>query len=283
LRVPLHIVKARRERLAALVARHGFLPIQELCRQLGVSEATTRRDLSALQGEKKIKRTYGGAISEFDSRFPSFTDRQDQAKPGKEKIALTALSFLTPGGTYFFDAGTTVYAIAEALSLHPITPLKIVTSSIPAAEILAGVNGIDVFLVSGQLLPRQSVLIGEMAIRSLSFWHFDLAFLSAEGINDAGIWNTQETVVEQQKAVLRRSRRAVFCIDASKLNQHTLHFLMSWSEVDLLLTDLPWKKIELAGIKMTASQYCLATGKGRFEDHPHPINSDSGALPIHIL
>ena len=283
MRVPLHIVKARRERLAALVARHGFLPVQELCRQLGVSEATARRDLSALQDEKKIKRTYGGAISEFDSRFPSFTDRQDQARSGKEKIAATALSFLTAGGTYFFDNGTTIYALAEALSAHPIIPLTIVTSSIPAAEILAGVNGIDVFLVSGQLLPRQSVLLGEMAIRSLGFWHFDQAFLSAEGMDVAGIWNTQATVVEQQKAVLRRSRRAIFCIDSSKLNQQTPNFLMSWSGVDLLLTDLSKKKLDEAGVKIDSAQYCHATGKGHREGRPHSLPSDSVDLPIHIL
>ena len=283
MRVPLHIVKARRERLAALVARHGFLPVQELCRQLRVSEATARRDLSALQDEKKIKRTYGGAISEFDSRFPSFTDRQNQAKPGKEKIAASALSFLTAGGTYFFDNGTTIFAIAEALSHHSVFPLKIVTSSIPLAEILAGVNGIDVFLVSGQLLPRQSVLLGEMAIRSLGFWQFDLSFLSAEGMDATGIWNSQVAVIEQQKAVLRRSRRAIFCIDSSKLKHKTSNLLMPWSELDLLLTDLPWKKIETSGITMSPTQYFHATGKGHSAAHSQSPSSDPAELPIHIL
>ena len=284
MRVPLHIVKARRDRLAALVAQHGFLPVQELCRQLDVSEATARRDLSALQEEKKIKRTYGGAISEFDSRFPSFTERRETAHLVKVKIATTALSFLTPGGTFFFDNGTTIYALAEALSAQPVVPLTIVTSSIPVAEILAGVSGIDVFLVSGQLLPRQSVLIGEMAIRSLGFWHFDLAFLSAEGMTEAGIWNTQPAVVEQQKAVLRRSRRSIFCIDGSKLNQKTSHFLMPWTNVDLLLTDLSQKKMESAGVALKGNQYCHATGKGRGDRHDSTAkNHAHGGLPIHSL
>lgn len=57
MKVPLHVVKARRERLAAMLAQYGYMPVGELCRRLEVSEATARRDLAALAGEKKIKRT----------------------------------------------------------------------------------------------------------------------------------------------------------------------------------------------------------------------------------
>jgi DeoR/GlpR family transcriptional regulator of sugar metabolism len=281
----LYIVKARRERLAAMVAQHGFLPVKELCRRLDVSEATARRDLIALQDEKKIKRTYGGAITEFDSRFPSFTERRAHARSGKEKIAATALSFITPGSTLFFDNGTTVYSIAEALCARPVIPIRIVTSSIPVVEILAAIAGVDVFLVSGQLLPRQSVLIGEMAIKSLAFWRFDLAFLSAEGMNDTGIWNSQAAVVEQQKAVLRRSGRAIFCIDGSKLNRRAPHFLMPWSEVDLLLTEVPKTKLGETRIKLRPGQYCHATGQ-RHQESPQEnpeSDTDSGELPVHVL
>ena len=285
MKVPLHIVQARRERLATLVAQHGFLPVRELCRQLGVSEATARRDLSALEEAKKIKRTYGGAISEFDSRFPSFTERREQSRPGKEKIAVTALSFIMPGSTLFLDAGTTVYAIAEALCTRPVVPLTVVTPSIPVAEILAGIAGIEVFLVAGQLLPRQSVLLGEMAIKSLDFWHFDQAFLSGEGMNEEGLWNSQATIVAQQKAVLRRSHRALFCLDDSKLNRSALSFLMPWRDVDLLLTNVPLRKLEKAGIAIRPTQYCQATGQ---RHRPELLaiqdrTTDAGELPVHML
>ena len=80
MKVPLQIVIARRERLAAMIAEHGYMPVGELCRRLEVSEATARRDLAALANEKKIKRTYGGAVSEFDNRYPSFSERRDRAR-----------------------------------------------------------------------------------------------------------------------------------------------------------------------------------------------------------
>jgi len=267
-----------------MVAQHGFLPVKELCRQLGVSEATARRDLSALEVQKKIKRTYGGAIVEFDSRFPSFTERRDHARPGKEKIAVTAASFIMPGSTLFLDTGTTVYAIAEALCARPVVPLTVVTPSIPVGEIMAETDGIEVFLVAGQLLPRQSVLLGEMAIKSLDFWHFDQAFLSGEGMNDEGIWNSQAAIVAQQKAVLRRSSRVLFCLDDSKLNRTALVFLIPWRDVDLLLTNASPRKLAKAGITLRPAQYCQATGQKPRQDQLASPDHGSGCweLPIHM-
>lgn len=255
MKVPLHVVKARRERLAELITQHGYLPVHQLCERLKVSEATARRDLSALVTEKRIKRTYGGAVSESDDRFPSFTERRDHARVAKAQVAAAALALIKPEQTIFLDAGTTMHALAEAFRERPVVPLTIVTSNIPVAELLSGIPAVDVFLLAGQLLHRQAVLLGETARRSLEFWRFDAAFLSAEGMDLLGLWNSREAIVEQQKAVIRRSRRSVFCLDGSKLKRTAPHFLIPWKKLDALLTDVPRKKLEVAGIRLRANQY----------------------------
>ena len=112
MRVPVHVVEARREKLAALIERHRYLPIGELCRRLDVSEATVRRDLAALASRNKLKRTHGGALAEFNERFPSFRERQASGSRSKAKVARKALGFLKPGGTYFLDSGTTIFALS---------------------------------------------------------------------------------------------------------------------------------------------------------------------------
>ena len=255
MKVPLHIVIARRERLAAMIAEHGYMPVGELCRRLEVSEATARRDLAALANEKKIKRTYGGAVSEFDNRYPSFSERRDRAREAKIVIAQSALNFITPGLTCFLDNGTTTYALAEAFRARPVTPVTIVTSNIPVGEMLASIPGVQVFLLAGQLLPRQSALLGKTALKSLQFWHFDVAFLSAEAMNAQGLWNSQPAIIEQQKAVVARSTRNVFCLDAHKLNREAPHFLLPWSRIDSLLTEAPYDTLLQAGIPLSTQQY----------------------------
>ena len=288
MKVPLHVVQARRERLAQIIEQHRYLPVRELGRRLGVSEATLRRDLAALVQEKKITRTYGGALHEFNDRFPSFRQRRAHASRSKAKIAKAAIALFEPNRTYFFDSGTTIFAVAEAFRSRPVTPLTVVTSNIPVGEMLASIPGVQVFQLAGQLLHLQSTLLGDTAQRSLEFWNFDVAFLSAEGMDARGIWNSQAAIVEQQKVVLRRTVKNVFCIDGSKLNRQAPHFLVPWTEVGLLLTDVPNERLVRAGIDLGENRQISATGKelavGRScEKNPAADNTGGVDLPVHFL
>lgn len=288
MKVPLHIVLARRERLAQIVEQHRYLSVKELCLRLNVSEATLRRDLAVLAQEKKITRTYGGALSEFNDRFPSFRERQGQGARAKGRIATAALRIFQPGKTYFFDSGTTIYAIAEAFRDHPVTPVTIVTSNLPVGEILASIPGVQVFQLAGQLLHLQSTLLGETAQKSLEFWRFDVAFLSAEGMDGEGIWNSQAAIVEQQKVLMGRTGVTVFCLDSSKLNRRAPHFLLPWSEVQLLLTDLAPDKLRDAGIAIRDEQLPSAKSTAKSAASPATPSAtaaDAGPdeFPVHIL
>ena len=179
----------------------------------------------------------------------------------KVRIAKAALSFIKPDSTCFFDSGTTVFAIAEAFAAAPITPVRIVTSNIPVGELLASIPNVEVYLLAGQLLHRQSVLLGDTAKKSLEFWRFDAAFLSAEGMNAEGLWNSQAAIVEQQRVLLKRTQRAIFCMDKSKVGCPAPHFLADWNRVDLLLTDASIEKLKKAGIDLP-DDHCVSISGG---------------------
>jgi DeoR/GlpR family transcriptional regulator of sugar metabolism/ABC-type sugar transport system substrate-binding protein len=53
----------RLERVVSLLDERGFLSVGELGQLCGVSEMTIRRDLEYLDNQKRIQRTYGGAVS----------------------------------------------------------------------------------------------------------------------------------------------------------------------------------------------------------------------------
>lgn len=250
-----------------------------------------RRDLAALEDEKRITRTFGGALKEFNDRFPSFRQRQKQACRSKSRVAKLALGLIEPGKTYFFDSGTTIFAVAEAFREAPVTPVTIVTSNLPVGEMLAAIPGVEVFQLAGQLLHLQSTLLGETAQKSLEFWQFDWAFLSTEGMTPAGLWNSQLAIVEQQKVVLRRSSRHVFCMDGSKLNRQAPHFLVAWKDVDMLLTDVPLERLHAGGLPIGPAHYLGPTGLAHAAsgdpavavavEPASPVNADD--MPIHIL
>jgi DeoR/GlpR family transcriptional regulator of sugar metabolism/ABC-type sugar transport system substrate-binding protein len=54
---------SRLDRIVALVDEHSFLTVNEISRLCNMSEMTIRRDLEQLHNQKRLMRTYGGAVS----------------------------------------------------------------------------------------------------------------------------------------------------------------------------------------------------------------------------
>jgi DeoR/GlpR family transcriptional regulator of sugar metabolism len=64
---------ARQDQIVSLIDGHSFLTVSELSRLCNVSEMTIRRDLEKLDAQKRIQRTYGGAISLRSERLEEET------------------------------------------------------------------------------------------------------------------------------------------------------------------------------------------------------------------
>lgn len=250
MKVPLHIVLARRERLSQMLREHSYLPLSEVCGRLGISEATARRDLSALEQEQSITRTHGGAISEYNRRFPSFRDRLELGTNSKQRIAVAAHKRIKAGQVLWLDGGTTCYALAQAIAAAPLPNLTVVTNNLPAAELLADHEQIAVHLLGGQYFRRSSILAGGHAIAAVNSWKFDTAFLGAEGITEEGLWNSVGDVVALQRAVVNVAGETIFCVDADKVGRTAPEFLVPLSQVQQLLTDASPTALFAAGVKL---------------------------------
>jgi len=260
MRVSLHIVEARRERLRELIRHDGFLPLADICRRLDVSEATARRDLAAIEADGHITRTYGGALADYNSAFASLGERTKRARTAKSRIARAAVRHVPSDGTIFLDAGTTVLAIARLLTRRKTHSITVVTNSLAVASVLGGAPGIALHLLGGIFLHRQATLFGDHAVASLAGWKIDAAFLGAEAMNAEGIWNSHGEVVRLQRAVLQTADRAYFCIDATKLNRTTPHRVATWSEAGCLITDASQSQLREAGIAITDARLINPAG-----------------------
>lgn len=250
MKVPIHIVLARREHLAKILRESAYLPLAQVCERLGISEATARRDLAALEQSQAITRTRGGAISEYNRRFPSFRDRLELAGLSKGRIAASARKLVKPAQTIWLDGGTTCYALAQAIAASPVPDLTVVTNNLPAAELLADHETISVHLLGGQYFRRSSILAGGHCITALKGWQFDIAFLGAEGLTEQGLWNSVRDVVALQRAVFAVTKEAVFCIDAEKVGKQAPELLLPLGDLQHLLTDASTADLAAAGIRL---------------------------------
>jgi len=145
--------------------------------------------------------------------------------------------------------------LAEMLREAPVRPLTCVTSNLPAADLLAEVEGVAVHLLGGQILRRQSVLLGEVACLSAGHWKFDLALLGAEGMTREGLWNSQPAVVDLQRAVIAQTKCAVAMLDRTKLGRTAPQFLGGWEMVTGLLTDASTEALAAEGISSDMTDF----------------------------
>ena len=102
---PEKVLAAERQgRIRELVRARRVVRLQELCRELGVSMATTRRDLEELEKHGDLRRVHGGAVS-LDTRLdePLFDDKTALAAREKQRIAAAALDLIKPGATIYLD------------------------------------------------------------------------------------------------------------------------------------------------------------------------------------
>ena len=122
------------------------------------------------------------------------------------------------------------------------------TNNLPAADVLAEVDGIAVHLLGGQLIHRPSVLLGGAAVTNARLWRFDLALLSAQGMTRDGLWNTEPEIIALQHAVLAQAAAAIALLDSAKIGRTTPHFLTGWAPVTALITDAAPDALAAAGI-----------------------------------
>jgi DeoR/GlpR family transcriptional regulator of sugar metabolism len=134
MKVARHIIEARREAIAKLLSKVGYVPVLEICKQFNVSEATARRDLTELENQRRITRTHGGALSDFNRNFPPLDDRKIEDAEAKRRIGNLAASRVKAGMTVYLDSGSTIFFAAEAIAAAGVPDLQIVTTCLPTAQ-----------------------------------------------------------------------------------------------------------------------------------------------------
>ena len=238
----------RRSRLLDIIRIRGFAALEELVRELGVSESTVRRDLDALEEQGSAKRTHGGVLySGGIPRLAEFDDRQPTNWAAKRAIAATAAAVIEDGETVLLDGGTTTYEVARLLVGRS---LQVVTNSLPVANLFASESRTDLVLLGGYVSPRTGVCLGPYANELLGRLHVTTTVLSAAGISEDGLFNAHLLLAETEQAMLRAASRVMVVADSSKFGRKSLTLVSGLEAIDLFVSDdgLPqrWRDIVAA-------------------------------------
>jgi DeoR/GlpR family transcriptional regulator of sugar metabolism len=208
--------KKRDRRILDLLAERGELTVEDTCREFSISPATARRAFAALALRGLAEKTWGGLRLPGSDMVPSVL-RETRNAEAKDLIAREAALLVQEGDVVAIDGGTTTLRLAPYLANRAV---RIVTNSILIAhrieQLRSGANGAEVFLTGGQVYPGSGLLVGPQAVENLRQYHSQWAFLSVGGLDPEGATNTNQLVVESERAILESTENAVLLADSSK-------------------------------------------------------------------
>ena len=114
------LTEERKLHILKKVNTEKSVTVQELTDELGVSESTIRRDITALSREGKLIKVFGGAVALDEppsSEELSVIVKESINKDEKLRIAKYAASLIMPGDYVFIDSGTTTEYMIDYITV----------------------------------------------------------------------------------------------------------------------------------------------------------------------
>lgn len=243
---PIEFAEERRAHIVDMVNLRGRVKVIDLAEELNVTAPTIRKDIAALDQQRKLRRTHGGALATTPSIEVTIDDRRSSHAAEKQRIAAACLALISPGDSVFLDAGTTTLAIAEHLlaaasgsadQRERVRGLNILTNSIPVAQALAEVGSIHHTLLGGQYRPIADSLAGPVALQTIEQFTVNAAFIGVTGVADGRFSVADLAEADLKRKIIKQARRIIVPMDASKIGLTDFVTVCELKDVDVLVTD----------------------------------------------
>lgn len=230
-------IRGRREALLEHVHELGERRVGDLAALLGVSMATVRRDLSALERQGLVDRTWGGACAHVALRYrEDHRRRADEAADAKRAVARAASALIEPNMVVGLSGGTTVTLLARMLRGRP---LNVVTNAVNVAVELYGARGTKVIVSGGALKANSYELVGAAADAIIRGYHLDVFLFSCSGVGEEGFFRRDHAEAGVVRTFREVAARRVLLLDRTKLGRGNPALVARFDEVDDVLVDGP--------------------------------------------
>ena len=226
----------RHDKIMEILSERSSVTVQYLAKKLFVSLPTIRRDLSLLEKQNRLRRTFGGAVlhSKNISEIP-FELRDGIDMKIKDELALRAVEFIEDDMVIFLDASSTVLRLVP--HLKNFKNLTVITNSPKISLALAELN-ISSFSTGGTLLKNAKAYVGVFAEDFVRKFNADICFFSCRGVSDDGMLN--DGSIEESNiriAMLKQSKKKVFIGSSNKLGKSYCFNIIQARELDGFICD----------------------------------------------
>lgn len=237
-----------------ILLRQDYVLVRDLAEELNVSEATIRKDLTALEKQGLLRRTHGGAthVRELTHDIHLFyRTRQIKNRAEKTRIGTAAARHIQANQIIAFSGGSTTLQIARQIA--PQQPFTAITNDLNIVRVLAPHDQIEIFVPGGYLRLSRDNLIGPTATTAIRDFDIDILFLTVTGLHmDRGATAGHIGHVVYLRELVARAKRCIVVADHTKFENPAQITICGWEAVDLLITD--------DGLKLTIAERLAEIG-----------------------
>jgi DeoR family ulaG and ulaABCDEF operon transcriptional repressor len=253
--------RERHKLILSAVQDRPVATIGELVELTGTSEATIRRDISALHVQGKLRRVRGGAEALHPPQFVGIAGRPFKVSEtvnieNKRAIARAAVALCVDGDSIIMNAGTTTYQMVHYLAQHR---LQVLTNSFPIAEHLLKHTRNTVMVPGGVIYREQAVILSPFENDVTKNFFAHRMFMGAQGLGRLGVMERDPLMVQGERKLLDQAEELIVLVDSSKFAQRSSLILCGLDRVDAVVTDggvddATASMLEEAGVKLIVAE-----------------------------
>ncbi len=220
-----HSTQNLSERQSVVLSRvlsSGFVTIEALAEDFGVSAQTVRRDIITLSEKGLLQRFHGGAgpVGSGDAARLDHAAKRDVAPGEKQQVGEHAAAAIADGASIFLDVGTTIECCAARLARR--RGFRIFTTSIRTA-LLFDPDLHEVNVIGGRLSGRDGSLTGEEVILRLHDLQIDVALIACSAVDDsARVMDFNTSKIAVKKAAMAAASASYLLCTTSKFGRTAL-------------------------------------------------------------
>jgi DeoR family transcriptional regulator, ulaG and ulaABCDEF operon transcriptional repressor len=231
--------KERHRVILSAVQGRPVVTVGELCALTGASEATTRRDISALHVQRRLRRVRGGAEALHPSPFPGLAGRPFAVNETimieqKRAIARAAVDLCEDGEPIIINGGTTTFQM-----VHPLASrrLQVFTNSFPIAEHLLKHSKNTLMLPGGVIYREQNIVLSPFDNDVTRNFYARRMFMGAQGVGPLGLMEADPLLIQAEQKLIGQADELVVLVDSSKFANRSSLVLCPLERIDTLITD----------------------------------------------
>lgn len=244
-------INFRRDKILEALSKNGYMKVEDLATECGVSLVTIRRDLIYLEEQHLIVRFHGGA--QMISHPTSQQEPEMRDLSIVNCLAEKALTYIEDGDTVFFNSGMTTYSILKKINKNVVA----ISSNVYAMELDLSDSPLTLIFTGGEVAKERDSFIGQFSINLIDMITANKCFLGVNAISaESGLTSSSVQKIAINVRMLERCKGPrIVVAEGCKIGKTTNFHVCPITKITHLITDdtadpLELDKMKRAGVEI---------------------------------